>query len=596
MPKRKRTVLTLKDRCALLDKLEKGVPVIKLAEEYGIAKQTISDIKRNKDNIRAYASQLSSKQGVSDPKFGKRKTLKKGKFVDLEKAIVKWYRQEDGVGVSVRGCEIQDAARRLAAQMGVQDFNASDGWMFRFRQRHCMFQRRAHGESGSARIDDVAPFRTELNKLISEEGLLLSQVYNFDETGLFWRALPESTQVMGTLAQAKGRKLDKTRFSVLCGANADGSHRLTPVVVGKSAKPRCLKDCMHRLPCHYYSSAKAWFTSFIFHDCFFKHIVPAIIKYQKEVLHVPEERVRALILLDNAPAHPAKEKLVAHNGRIRVMFLPANTTSVIQPMDQGVIHAVKLRYRRLFLSEVMVVEETPEDEEEDTRGQRTLEKLRAYNLKQAMYNFCEAWKQLTVSTLANAWKRLLFDVEAQVVDFDGFEVQDFARMLSSGGEETSQEDVGTWLEMDEGDPGHQLLSEKEIVDSVLHVEEEKDGDSDEETTMCSLKLSQAREYLDCLIKMVDARTRDFSLCDYENLRGIRRKVIELQHSSGRQSRISSFFRSPTPTPSSTPIATPEPSAQPSTSGLHLSPPTPTATSSEPFLGFAQPFRSESDSE
>ena len=132
MPKRKRTVLTLKDRCALLDKLEKGVPVIKLAEEYGIAKQTISDIKRNKDNIRAYASQLSSRQGVSDPKFGKRKTLKKGKFVDLEKAIVKWYRQEDAVGVSVRGCEIQDAARRLAAQMGVEDFNASDGWLLGF--------------------------------------------------------------------------------------------------------------------------------------------------------------------------------------------------------------------------------------------------------------------------------------------------------------------------------------------------------------------------------------------------------------------------------------------------------------------------------
>ena len=123
------------------------------------------------------------------------------------------------------------------------------------------------------------------------------------------------------------------------------------------------------------------------------------------------------------------------------MFLPANTTSLIQPMDQGVIHAVKLIYRRLFLSEVLVVEETPDDLLEDTRGQRTLNKLRAYSLKQAIYNFCEAWKQMKVSTLANAWKRLLFDVDVPVVDFDGFKITDFARMFRAGGEDTVSADV-----------------------------------------------------------------------------------------------------------------------------------------------------------
>ena len=599
VPKRKRVVISLKKKIELLDKLEKGVPVAHLAQEYGVARQTISDFKRNKDNLRAYAAQLSSDQGVSDPKFGKRKTLKKGKYVDLEKAIIKWYRQEDSVGVNVRGLEIQDAARRLAAQMNVADFNASGGWLHRFRQRHCMFQKRAHGESASASLDDVDPFRTELNRLINEEGLLLSQVYNFDETGLFWRAMPQCTQVMGNLAKAKGRKLDKARFSVLCGANADGSHRMKPIVVGKSAKPRCLKDVMHRLPCIYYSSTKAWFTSFIFSDAFAKHIVPAIIKFQVEVLKIPEERVRALVLLDNAPAHPAKEKLVAHNGRIRAMFLPPNTTSVIQPMDQGVINAVKLIYRRLFLSEVLVVEETPEDEEEDTRGKRTLEKLRAYNLKQAIFNFCEAWKQVKVTTLANAWKRLLFDVEAPVSDFHGFEAEDFSHMLASGGEEASPQDVEDWLGMDEGDPGHQLLSEQEIVDSVLRGEEEDDDDDDdddEEPTTFTIKLSQAREHLDELIHLVDVRSRDFSVTDYENLRCVRRKIIELQHARGRQTKISSFFRTPTPTPTPTPTTTPEPS----TSG-YTPAATTTATSSEPaFFGFSsplpQPFRSESDSE
>ena len=129
----------------------------------------------------------------------------------------------------MRGCDLKDASFRLAVQMKIPDFHASDGWLYRFGQQHGMFQRHVHGESGSAKEDAVGPFRAELNKLINE-GLLLSRVYNFDETALFWRALPTSTQVIGKMAQAKGRKLEKSRISVLVGANADGSHRPPPIV------------------------------------------------------------------------------------------------------------------------------------------------------------------------------------------------------------------------------------------------------------------------------------------------------------------------------------------------------------------------------
>ena len=190
-------------------------------------------------------------QGVSDPQYC-RKRLTPGHFLELEKAVLKWHREQEAVGISVRGCDLKDASVRLAAQMKISDFHASDGWLFRFRQRHGMF----HGEAGSARQDAVGPFREELNRIINSEGLLLSQVYNFDETALFWRALPTSTQVFGRTTQAKGRKLDKSRISVLVGANADGSHRLPPVVCGKSARPRAIKDCMATLPIPYHSSGK----------------------------------------------------------------------------------------------------------------------------------------------------------------------------------------------------------------------------------------------------------------------------------------------------------------------------------------------------
>ena len=86
MRKRKHTLLTIKQKNELLDKLEKGVPVVNLVAEYGVTKQTISAIRRNKEKICAYADQVRSEQGVSDPNYS-RKKLTTGHFVELEQAV-----------------------------------------------------------------------------------------------------------------------------------------------------------------------------------------------------------------------------------------------------------------------------------------------------------------------------------------------------------------------------------------------------------------------------------------------------------------------------------------------------------------------------
>ena len=46
--------------------------------------------------------------------------------------------------------------------------------------------------------------------------------------------------------------------------------------------------------------------------------------------------------VDNCTAHPALD--IVHN--IHLEFLPVNTTSLIQPMDQGIIKNLKTRYRK----------------------------------------------------------------------------------------------------------------------------------------------------------------------------------------------------------------------------------------------------------
>ena len=135
----------------------------------------------------------------------------------------------------------------------------------------------------------------------------------------------------------KGKKISKEQISVLVGTNATGTHRLKLTMVGKSKRPLAMRNINIEtdLPSKYYNTKYAWFTAAIFSDWFFNHFVPAVIKFQVEVLGLPRDEVRTVQLLDNAPAHPNADTLVTHNGQIHVMYLPPNTTSQIQPIGSG---------------------------------------------------------------------------------------------------------------------------------------------------------------------------------------------------------------------------------------------------------------------
>ena len=79
---------------------------------------------------------------------------------------------------------------------------------------------------------------------------------------------------------------------------------------------------------------------------FLKEFVPEVKKYLKE-RNLP---IKALLLMDNAPCHPCPDELESPSNRgIKHLFLPPNTTSLIQPMDQGVLECMKRRYRKELL-------------------------------------------------------------------------------------------------------------------------------------------------------------------------------------------------------------------------------------------------------
>lgn len=78
------------------------------------------------------------------------------------------------------------------------DFVASEGWFSRFKRRHGIRFLKICREILSSDIETITPFVHRLRAKIAEMGLTIAQIYNADESALFYRCLPDRTFVAAT--------------------------------------------------------------------------------------------------------------------------------------------------------------------------------------------------------------------------------------------------------------------------------------------------------------------------------------------------------------------------------------------------------------
>lgn len=348
----KYTTLNLEEKMRVLSRIEAGRSLKSVMDEFGISKSTFYDIKKNKKLILDFVL----KQDVPLIGAEKRKRTTGAKYGDVDDAVYMWYQQKRFAGVPVRGVELQAAAERFAQCFGRTDFKASTGWLFRFQNRHAIGNRKVCAEQVlSSASENVESFRQKLSMLIKEEKLCLAQLYNEDETDLFWKSMPENTQASRKDICLPGRKINKEQLSALLCANTDGTHKLKSITIGKSKLPKSVKEDTCTLPVIYKPSKDVWFTRELFSEWFFQNFVPEVKHFQLNVLRFQEEDVRALLLLDSSPVHPSTELLTSEDGRIKCIFFPHNTSTLIQPMNQGVILSCKRLYWWKQLEESLVI-------------------------------------------------------------------------------------------------------------------------------------------------------------------------------------------------------------------------------------------------
>lgn len=207
-------------------------------------------------------------------------------------------------------------------------------------------------------------------------------IYNADETGLFYQLLPSKTLAFKG-EKCMGGKKSKNRLTVLMTANMDGSDKRKLLLIGKSLKPRCFKGVKH-IPVEYTANKKAWMRSELFEKF--------VREFDKEMAF---QKRNVALIIDNCPAHP----LTCMNGltAVTVIFLPPNTTSHTQPMDAGVIKNLKHHYRQLFLNKVLISMESEDVFSIDVLG--------------AIYLLKQAWDMVLPQTIIHCFHHAGFQLQ-----------------------------------------------------------------------------------------------------------------------------------------------------------------------------------------
>ena len=216
-----------------------------------------------------------------------------------------------------------EKAVQLSSQLNGDEakFVASEGWKWRFCRRHGIRNLSVHGEKVSADKEAASDFVSAFSKFIKEENLLLDHIFNCDETGLYFRLLPDKTLAASFEKTAGGRKKAKDRVTINACSNASGMIKLPLHLIGKSKRPRCFKGLkMDLLPLKYSSQKNAWMNSELFHDWFHQDFVP----YVRSKLSSLGRECKVVLVLDNCSAHPNAEELVSDDGKIFVKYLPPN--------------------------------------------------------------------------------------------------------------------------------------------------------------------------------------------------------------------------------------------------------------------------------
>ena len=493
-------------------KIETGVTFAQLSnwveEQIGIkvpASTLSGHLKDYKDG------KFQQKEGQAMFIDGSRHNIRDGEYTKLEVFLYKWIRKLDG-NIPLTLDIVRYKAREsvgLFYPHKKDKFMASNHWLQNFFQRYGIRSFRTSGERKSADREAVQSAMPELHETLKD--YKPCEIYNMDETGLMYnaqvrRAYAPDPRLYGTAEDVTaGSKEDKRRLTYVMCSNADGSHKVKCWVIGRFKKPRCFKGINYKpgsLGIKYRANKKAWMTADLF-DEYLDWFNSTMIARDR----------KAVLLVDNCPAH----KRTREYSHVKLVFLPANTTSIMQPLDQGIIRAFKARYHAV--RSLMILEVHKEIRQTHPFGPLNESETAKLSLSvlQAIKCSVEAWNSVTQKTIENCWKttgiipgQRVDNVPENSVD-DGSPLPDTEQEISPEVSELLEQYPCLAAELDQYDVGPLMCDEPDEQQLIQEVREEFGidennnpvEDADEDVVDSETPLVSARKIVGYLYKALN---------------------------------------------------------------------------------------------
>ena len=163
------------------------------------------------------------------------------------------------------------------------------------------------------------------------------------------------------------------------------------MIIWKSKKPHCFRnfkgrDLSRPLGVHYFANNKAWMNSEIMLD---------VLKRLDCKMKMQNRNV--VLFLDNASSH--QESNEKNLSNIKLVFLPKNITSRLQPLDAGIIRAFKLKSCKMLIRYVI------SRGDDNKRASKIINKI---NILKVIGWVKSPWRELTSDTINHCFENVVF--------------------------------------------------------------------------------------------------------------------------------------------------------------------------------------------
>lgn len=235
------------------------------------------------------------------------------------------------------------------------------------------------------------------------------------------------------------------------------------------------------MPVTYVSNAKAWMTRALFSDW--------LMQLDEDMV---QQNRKICLLLDNCSAHHGDVQL----SNVELEYFPAHCTSLIQPLDQGVINSVKCAYRKRIIQRILLNMQ----HERDTK----------IDVFMAIEMLSASWQSTNKDIVVNCFRKAGIvevaagdssDMECGDEAGDGEAQSDVAeawQQLCEGGGVPEDVSLGDFMSSDEYAVATEELDDGAIIESIQEKPSaEDDADSDEDTEE-SMKAPTTAEVLNAI--------------------------------------------------------------------------------------------------